>query len=162
MVNTGIFFLIFVYCPSQIINYILTGLVSKFFMHHVTGWHLLCRKEITISVTIHEISRSWKKTIDGGFYTMGNIMWAHFIWVELNLKSCMEEKCVRKYFGGYRIYLKVLQGKRTSYFVYKNTILSWRTFNLLTLCPDWSHRGLVRSRRKSLGSYPRSVIKNEI
>ena len=37
------------FCPSQMKNYILTGLVSNFLMHLVTGWHLLCRKEITIN-----------------------------------------------------------------------------------------------------------------
>ena len=37
------------FCHSQIKNYIITGLVSNFFMHLVTGWHLLCRKEITIN-----------------------------------------------------------------------------------------------------------------
>ena len=37
------------FCPSHIKNYIITGLVSNFFMHLVTGWHILCRKEITIS-----------------------------------------------------------------------------------------------------------------
>ena len=42
-------FLIFVFCPSQIKNYIITAVGSNFFMHLVTGWHLLCRKEITIS-----------------------------------------------------------------------------------------------------------------
>ena len=37
------------FCPSQIKNYIITRLVSNFFfMHLVTGWHLLCRKEFTI------------------------------------------------------------------------------------------------------------------
>ena len=40
------------FCPSQIKNYIITGLVSNFFMHLVTGWHLLFRKEITISMVV--------------------------------------------------------------------------------------------------------------
>ena len=40
------------FCPSHIKNYIITGLVSNFFMHLVTGWHLLCRKEITISACL--------------------------------------------------------------------------------------------------------------
>ena len=39
------------FCPSQIENYIITGLVSNFFMHLVTGWHLLCRKEFTIRIS---------------------------------------------------------------------------------------------------------------
>ena len=47
-------FLIFLFYPFQIKNYIITGLVSNFLMHHVTGWHLLCRKEITISVAIRK------------------------------------------------------------------------------------------------------------
>ena len=37
------------FCSSRIKNYIITGLISNFFfMHLVTGWHLLCREEITI------------------------------------------------------------------------------------------------------------------
>ena len=38
------------FCPSQIKNYIIVGLVSNFFIHLVTGWHILCRKEITIRI----------------------------------------------------------------------------------------------------------------
>ena len=46
------FFLIFLLCPSQIKIYIITGVVSNFLMHLVIGWHLLCRKENTIWITI--------------------------------------------------------------------------------------------------------------
>ena len=49
MVDTVIPFLRFEFWPSNIKNYIITGLVSNFFwMHLVRGWHLLCRKEHTI------------------------------------------------------------------------------------------------------------------
>ena len=40
-------FLIFVFCPSQIKNYIITGLVNNFLMHLVKGRHIY-RKENTI------------------------------------------------------------------------------------------------------------------
>ena len=59
MVNTGIhffnIFFLFVFCPSQIKKYIITGLVRNFLMHFVRGWHILCRKENTISVTLSSI-----------------------------------------------------------------------------------------------------------
>ena len=44
-------FSIFVLCSSQIKNYIITGLVSNFLIHLVRGWHFLCRKENTNSLT---------------------------------------------------------------------------------------------------------------
>ena len=52
-------FLIFVFCPCQIKNYIITGLVSNFLMHLVRGWHFLFRKEniITQRTYIESIKR---------------------------------------------------------------------------------------------------------
>ena len=38
------------FCPSQIKNYIITGLLSNFLMHIVRGWNFFCRKENTISL----------------------------------------------------------------------------------------------------------------
>ena len=62
------------FSPSHIKNYIITGLVSNFFMHIVKGWHLLCKKEITISV-----SNFYMKTINIKHTLLYNLATIHSI-----------------------------------------------------------------------------------
>ena len=58
-------FLIFVFCPSEIKNYIITMLVSNFLMHLVRGWHLLCRKKTPL-VFLPEIC--WQEVAEEIFF----------------------------------------------------------------------------------------------
>ena len=62
------FFLIFVLCRSHIKNYIIIGLVSKFFNAPCKRVHLFCRKENTIT--------SWVKE---RFYSIARLNWPNHL-----------------------------------------------------------------------------------
>ena len=53
---------IFLFYPSQIINYIITGWVNNFLMHLVRGWHFLCKNEIIKRFILNIVWVSIKKT----------------------------------------------------------------------------------------------------